>query len=364
MADSSAEKTEEATPKRKRDERKKGNVFTSQEITTVASLLAVFFTMYILAGFIGSQLEGSLIDYFHLCATVKVIKLENVFSIAVRAIIAFALGTGPMLIVACLCGVIFTMGQTKGLVSFEAIKPKFSKLNPLSGIKNMVSMQGMVNLLKSMIKIIVLGIILWNVISGWLPTLPKMFSMSMQDAVVETGSIIFSIIVQAGVAFIALAVLDFLYQWWNYNKKLRMSKEEVKEEYKQTEGDPKIKGKIREKQQSMSRMRMMQDVPGADVVIRNPTHYAVAIKYDRDLHEAPVVLAKGKDHLALKIIEVAEEAGVTIIENRPLARALYEGVDLEKEIPENFYEAVAEILAFVYSLKEDNMAPSNSAYWT
>ena len=152
--------------------------------------------------------------------------------------------------------------------------------------------------------------------------------------------------------FVGLAIFDYVYQWWDYEKNLRMSHQELKEEYKQTEGDPQIKGKIRDRQQQMSRQRMMQKVPNADVVIRNPTHYAVAIQYDPEKNSAPVVVAKGADTLALRIVAVAEEHGVYVTENRPLARGLYESVDLDREIPEKFYKTVAEVLAFVYSLRK------------
>lgn len=155
--------------------------------------------------------------------------------------------------------------------------------------------------------------------------------------------------------FVFLALADYLYQKWEYEKNLRMSKDEIKEEYKQTEGDPKIKGKIKEKQRQMAQRRMMQNVPNADVIIRNPTHYAVAIQYDPTKGQAPVVVAKGVDRVALRIVEIAEESGVMTIENKPLARGLYDTVDLEREIPEQFYQAVAEVLAFVYSLKKKDL---------
>jgi len=197
-----------------------------------------------------------------------------------------------------------------------------------------------------------MGVIVWNVLSGWIPTLPKMMDMSVEAAINETGNVILNIVQQVSIVFVGLAIFDYVYQWWDYEKNLRMSKQEVKEEYKQTEGDPKIKGQIKDRQQQMSRQRMMQNVPNADVVIRNPTHYAVAIQYDPEKNSAPVVVAKGVDSLALRIVAVAEQHGVYITENKPLARGLYESVDLDREIPEKFYKTVAEVLAFVYSLRK------------
>ena len=175
--------------------------------------------------------------------------------------------------------------------------------------------------------------------------------MDIKTAILYLCSTVYSAVTSIAIVFIGLGVADLLYQWWEYEKNLRMTKQEVKEEYKQMEGNPQIKGKIRQKQQEMARRRMMQDVPGADVVIRNPTHFAVAIRYDPEQNHAPLVVAKGADQVAFKIIELAEENKVTLTENKPLARALYSEVDIGREIPAAFYQEVAEILAWVYDLK-------------
>lgn len=182
--------------------------------------------------------------------------------------------------------------------------------------------------------------------------MPRMMDMTFMGVLSKTGDIIMDIVLKVGLIFVAIAVADYVYQWWQYEKNLRMSKQEIKDEYKQTEGDPQIKAHIKSMQQQRARQRMMQAVPEADVVIRNPTHYAVAIKYNPEKNRAPMVVAKGMDSLALRIIEVAEESGVYITENRPLARALYESVELDAEIPDKFYKPIAEVLAFVYSLKK------------
>ena len=169
------------------------------------------------------------------------------------------------------------------------------------------------------------------------------------------GDTVVSLANTVGVAFLFLAAFDYLYQWWDFEKNLRMSKQELKEEFKQTEGDPQVKGKIKERQQQQARQRMMQNVPNADVVIRNPTHYAVAIQYNPHQNNAPVVIAKGMDSLALRIVKVAQEHDIITMENKPLARGLYETVDLDREIPEQFYQPVAEVLAFVYNLKKKDL---------
>ena len=183
----------------------------------------------------------------------------------------------------------------------------------------------------------------------------SLFDVDIKVAVVYLCSAIYSVVITIAVVFIFLGILDLAYQWWEYEKNLKMTKQEIKEEYKQMEGDPQIKGKIKQKQREMSQARMMQEVPNADVVIRNPTHFAVAIKYDIEENNAPVVVAKGMDIIALKIIEIAEENKVVLTENRPLARALYENVEIGQEIPQEFYHEVAEVLAFVYDLKNKKL---------
>ena len=258
----------------------------------------------------------------------------------------------PLLLISSLTGIIFSGIQTRFLVTPKLIAPKFNRLSPLQGFKKMFSMRGVVELLKSLIKIVVLGVVIYNVFSDELPLFPRMMDMSVEQAMASTGNIILQIVQNAVVIFVFLAVVDYGYQWWEYEKNLRMSKQDIKDEYKETEGDPQIKGKIKERQQQMARQRMMQNVPSADVVIRNPTHYAIAIQYEAGKNSAPVVIAKGADFLARKIVEIAEEHQIAIVENKPLARGLYAAVDLDQEIPEEFFKPVAEVLAYVYNLKE------------
>ncbi len=346
------EKTEKATPKRKKDERKKGNIFLSREIVVVFSLLGSFYSIKLLSSWIGSTLEGAIRDFVSLGASMDALAAGELSSLFVKGALAFFLACLPILLICALIEVALTMAQTKMLFSAKSFSFKGSRLNPINGLKKMISLRGVIELLKALLKIAVLGYIIYSVISEAILELPKMMQMAPQQAMAMTGDMILSIVLRAACVFVVLAVFDYIYQWWDYEKNLRMSKQEVKEEYKQTEGDPLIKGKIKDRQMAMSRQRMMQNVPSADVVVRNPTHYAVALKYDPDKNRAPVLVAKGADHLALKIVEVAEQSGVYIMENKPLARGLYEAVDLEREVPEKFYQAVAEVLAFVYSLRE------------
>lgn len=346
------EKTEKATPKRKQDERKKGNIFQSNEVIMVGGLLVTFFSLEFLGPWMLTTIENSIDSFFALSATVTELTAEGIQQYFISACIVFASTALPMLLIASLTAVILTFAQTKLLFSMKSLAFKGNRINPLQGIKKMFSMRSLVEMLKAIAKIIILVVIVYTVFVDYLPGLPKMMDMSVGQAVGQTGEMILSIVQSVAIAAVFIAAADFLYQWWEHEKNLRMSKQEIKEEYKQTEGDPQIKGKIKERQQAAARRRMMQNVPNADVVIRNPTHFAVAIQYLPEKHSAPVVVAKGMDNLALRIVKVAEENNVTIMENRPLARGLYDAVDLDQEIPENFYKAVAEVLVFVYNVKK------------
>lgn len=349
------EKTEKATPKRKQDERKKGNVFQSREVAIVFSLLASFYGIKLLGPLILSTLEKCLADFFGLAASMEQITIADARALFLDGCVVFLITSMPLLLICGGVTVLCTVAQTRGLFTMKSAAPKFNRLNPLEGIKKMFSLRGIVELLKSLAKIIVLGYIIWIQFRDQFFTFPRLMDMTPIQGMVFTGNMILSIAQTAAIIMVFVAAADYLYQWWDYEKNLRMSKQELKEEYKQTEGDPQVKGKIRERQQAQARQRMMQQVPSADVVIRNPTHYAVAIRYDPEKNNAPVVVAKGADSLALRIVAVAQESGVFTIENKPLARGLYEAVDLDREIPDRFYQPVAEVLAFVYSLKKKEL---------
>ena len=349
------EKTEKATPKRRQDERKKGNVFQSREIGVVFSLLVSFYGLKLLAPYILRALEWSIRNYFYQAATVDEIITSDAIRYFIQGCGVFAVAAMPLLLVCGAVSVIATLAQTRGLFTMKSAAPKFSRLNPIEGIKKMFSMRGVVELLKSLAKIIVLGYIIWLQFRDEFWAFPRLMDMEPLQGMAFTANIVLEIAKSAAIVMVFVAAADYFYQWWDYEKNLRMSKQELKEEYKQTEGDPQVKGKIRERQQAQARQRMMQKVPGADVVIRNPTHFAVALKYDPQRSSAPVVVAKGADSLALRIVAGAQENGVFITENKPLARGLYEAVDLDREIPDRFYQPVAEVLAFVYSLKKKEL---------
>lgn len=356
MPDSSEEKTEKPTAKRRKDQRKEGNIFQSKDITIAFSLIVIFFAFRLLYPFIQGTITDSMKAFFALIGTQKTIVKSDITHFFIEGSIAFIKAAVPLLLIAGLATIIATIAQTKGLVTFKSIKPKFSRMNPLNGLKNMVSLKSWVELLKSIIKIIILFYIMYSCIKTEINALPKMIDMTAIQVMSAVGRILWNIITKTAIAYAFIAGFDYLYQRWHYEKSIKMTKQEIKEEYKMTEGDPKVKGKIKAKQQAMSRQRMMQAVPQADVVIRNPTHFAVALKYDAKANNAPVVVAKGADSLALKIVEIAQKHNITILENKPLARALYDAVDIDMEISQEFYGPVAEVLAYVYSLKEKEMS--------
>jgi flagellar biosynthetic protein FlhB len=345
-------KTEKATPKKKEDERKKGNIFQSIDITTAISVLGLFFTIRILGSlffeFMKGQITSSLTSFEQIPELTQRTASYYIGNFAINTLLMIL----PLGIIASLIAIILTAAQTKLFINFDQIKPKFSRLNPLSGLKKIFTLKSLVNLFKSIILIIVIGYIIYTQVIDSIPYILKMINLNILYSLYWICDTIFGIVVRIAMFMMGFGLLDYFYQWWDYERQLRMTKQEIKDEYKQTEGDPEVKGKIKERQRKMSAMRMMEKVPTANVVIKNPTHYAVALKYNPKEDKAPVAVAKGKDYLALKIIEVAEKNNIIVTENRPLARGLYEAVEIDQEIPEEYYKAVADILAFIYNLKK------------
>ncbi len=348
------EKTEKATQKRKQDERKKGNIFMSRDAVTVFSLLITFYAIKLLlpSGF--GAMQGTVTTFISRLPTQDTITQADLNRFFLEGCLVFAQTALPLLLVCAAAAIVTTMLQTRMLFSSKSFAFKGERINPLSGLKKMFSLRGAVELLKSIAKISILGYLIYTVGKEELLRLPGLSDLSFVQAMSYTGQLIFSLVLKASIIFAFFAAADYLYQWWEYEKNLRMSKQEIKDEYKQVEGDPQIKGRLRSMQQQRSRRRMMQSVPSADVVIRNPTHFAVAIKYDQKKNRAPVVVAKGADTVALRIVRIAEENNVHVTENKPLARALFDTVALDEEIPEQYFKAVAQVLAFVYALKERN----------
>ena len=344
------EKTEKATPKKRQDERKKGNVFISKDITALISILGIFFSMKLLFPSMYKTTKAFTFRYIGYAAYKTDLTDSFIKEIAVTSLDAFVRAAIPIILIAMLIGVAITLAQTKLLFSMESLKPKFNRLNPLEGIKKLFSLKSMVEVLKGIIKISIILIVLYNFIKGRFVDFSRTLTMGLMDSSHFMLKSVLDMVFNISIAFTGIAAIDYFYQWWDYERQIKMSKHDLKEEYKQMEGNPQIKGKIKEIQRQRAMSRMMQAVPSADVVIKNPTHYAVALKYDIENDSAPILVAKGQDELALRIIKVAEENNVSVIENKPLARSIFAATDLNREIPAEHYGEIAEILVYIYKL--------------
>jgi flagellar biosynthetic protein FlhB len=259
----------------------------------------------------------------------------------------------PPLVAAMVIGVLLSYMQVGVLFTIETIKPKLNKLNPLKGFKNMFSTRSLVELLKSLFKAVLILYVSWSYLTSRLDEILITMELETVQIVSIMVELVFGVIIRSALILFVIAIFDFAFKKWKNKKDIMMTKQEIKDEYKQSEGDPQLKAKIKEKQRAFAMSRMMQEVPKADVVITNPTHYAVAIKYDSNLADAPLVVAKGKDLVAQNIKRIASENNVPQVENKPLAQGLYKAVDIGDFIPPDFYEAVAEVLAYVYNLKRN-----------
>lgn len=351
------EKTEKATPKKREDARKKGQVLQSREISSAMVLMLVFVTLRIF----GSNIYNQIMTYTKFVFT-EYPKMDNfympdiIIRVFIDSVTVMLKAVAPILIVALLAGLITSYAQVGFLFTLETLSVKFSRINPLSGFKRMFSVHGVVEMVKSILKIAVIGYVAYAYINSQAAGILRMMDMDILGIAAFIGLTAINVAIRICVVLLILGVLDYGYQWWEYEKNLKMSKQEVKEEYKQTEGNPEIKSKIKQRQRQMSMRRMMQEVPKADVVITNPTHFACAIKYDAKVSSAPIVVAKGQDYIAMRIKETARDSKVEIVENKVLARAIYDTADIGEAIPHDLYQAVAEVLAFVYSLKGNNRA--------
>lgn len=344
------ERTEKATPKRRRDERKKGNVLQSKDIVTVFTLIGGFYALKLTFMSSYSALKGCMLKYFSYMQNKAELSQDLIREMAFDSVLVAARIISPLMACIVFLSIAATVFQTKPLFVLDSLKPKFNRLSPLQGFKKIFSVRSIVEVLKGIIKISILFYLLYDFIGKQIIELPKLFTLEIPAACGYMFQTVFNMALRIGMAFAVISVFDFFYQRWEYERQLKMSKQEIKEEYKQLEGDPQVKGKIKELQRKMAMSRMMQQVPDADVVIRNPTHFAVALHYDPEKHVAPILLAKGQDEMALRIVRVAEENEIFIVENKPLARAIYATTDLNQQLPPEFYGAVAEILVHVYRI--------------
>ena len=349
MADSS--KTEKATPKKRRDERKKGNIFFSNDVVSIAVLLSAFAILK----FTGKIATEKIYEFLQTCmgmisdAGVGGVP-GNLHKVSLEFLKACAWAAGPIAATVIVISISVTFFQTKLLVSGELLKPKFSRINPLQGVKRLFSLRSIIEAIKGILKISILLYLVYRFLSNIISVFSKYLYTDLAASCAHLFDSLFQMVMQISIAYVALAGADVFYQWWDYERQIKMSKQEIKEEYKQTEGDPQVKSKIKEVQRKMAQSRMMQQVPKADVVVRNPTHFAVALRYKPEKDPAPLVLAKGQDELALRIVRTAEEAHVKIVENVPLARALYAVTEVGQFIPPELYNAVAEVLVYLYRM--------------
>lgn len=345
------EKTEEATPRRKQEARKKGQVPRSNELNTVVVLLALFIILNFLGKWFYKEFITYIEQYLSPGELVTELNDSNLGNLLFRHCMIFLRIFLPLGLGALVIGLVINLVQVGPMFSLEPLRPKFSKLNPIAGLQRLFSPHGFLELAKSIIKLVIVIYFAYSTIREHLFMFLDMFRQSPFDVAMALWRIIYQVAIKICLFLLALAIFDYFYQRWEFRKSLRMTKREVKDEFKQTEGNPQIKNKIRQRQRQIAMRRMMQDVPKADVVITNPTHLAIALRYDAAKMAAPVVVAKGEGFIAQKIKEIAAANDVVLVENRPLAQAIYKTVDIGESIPENLFQAVAEVLAYVYRLK-------------
>ena len=351
------EKTEEPTSKRLDEARKDGNVAKSKEITTVASLFALFLLLRFWADHMGLDF----LEVFHRVyeRIPEFVRLfgnqaspQNQVELQLQDFVfTYLLMMLPIFVLAVGIAFLTNAVQFRWMVTFKPMKPKFSQLNPVKGFKRFFSVQSLIELIKSVAKLAVIFYIAYSYLIERQQTLFLLYDMPLLQVLQVARDMIFDLGIRISAFFILIAAADFLYTKFKWKKDMKMTKQEIKDEMKESEGDPAIKGKQRARMREASQRRMMQALPQADVVITNPTHYAVAIQYDAEHSPAPVVIAKGEGYLAQRIKDAAKEYDIEIVENKPLARVLYANVEIGELVPPELYQAVAEVLAFVYHLK-------------
>lgn len=344
------EKTESATPKKRQEARKKGQVAKSQEVVAAFILLFTFLCLGVYGVTMHSRLQQLMAVMLEQDLSMAV-TMDNVLELFKRLVFQGLWLVGPIFLVAIVIAVAGNYLQVGFMFTGEPLLMKFSKINPLEGAKRLFGLRAFVDFLKAMLKMIVVGIVIYLTLWGEKGKLAELPRVPIASSYAYVASLVFSLGVKIGVTLVIIGLLDYLYQRYEHEKSLKMSKQDIKDEFKNSEGNPLIKGKIKEKQRRMALQRMMQEVPKADVVITNPTHFAVALKYEMGKMEAPTVIAKGTDYIALKIREVAKANNIMTMENKPLARALYSQVEIGQAIPADLFQAVAEVLAYVYKIK-------------
>ncbi|MHA6251280.1 flagellar biosynthesis protein FlhB [Oceanobacillus sp. CAU 1775] len=345
------EKTERATPKKRMDERRKGKVAKSQDINTSILLVFCFLALFVF----GSFMLDAMLQLFIQAFTMYIhsdVTFESVPMVFNSASWEAAKMLAPIMLIAIIAGFGSNLLQVGFLFTTEPLKFDLKKIDPIQGAKRIFSIRAIVELLKSLFKITFIGAVTFSIIWIFRDDVLMLAFSNAENALALFGRIAIIMGIASTAALFFLAILDYLYQRYDFEKNMKMSKQDIKDEYKNMEGDPLIKSKIKEKQRMIATRRMMAEVPDADVVITNPTHYAIAIKYNEERASAPYILAKGVDRTALKIREIAAENNVIVYEDKPLARALYSVVEVGDVIPEEYYQAIAEVLAYIYQVEQ------------
>ena len=345
------ERTEKATPKKREEARKKGQVAISREVSSAVVLLASLGFFYFAGSWMFWNLSEVITRVYQNIGTLRLNNIDDASVFSLEVLTRLLAILMPFLLPLAILGFAANILQVGFKISTEAIAPKLNKLNPISGMKRFVSVKSMVELAKSVAKILFIGIIAYLLVKSDMKAFPSLVHQEVGQILVFTARLSLKMCFFICLALIVLAILDFLYQHWQHQEDLKMTKQEVKDEQKQTFGDPKVKARIRSMQLEMARRRMMEAVPEADVVITNPTHLAIALKFKAEEMIAPLVLAKGAGHIAQRIKEIAAENRIPLVEDKPLAQALYKLVELGSYIPAELFRAVAEVLAYVYRIK-------------
>jgi len=350
-SESGAEKSEDPTEKRKQDSRKKGEIARSRELNTLAVVLAGTGGLLTFGGAIGARIMQVMHKNFSLPRELLLDERYMAISLLQSAQMA-ADALIPLFFVLLIAAILGPVALGGWLFSMEALAPKFSRMNPLSGLKRMFSMKSLVELLKALGKFSIVLTVALFVLARARNELIEIAAEPLEMAILHSMQVVGWSALWLACSLIVIAAVDIPFQIWDSKQKLKMTKQEVRDEYKDSEGKPEVKGRIRQLQREMAERRMMSAVPEADVIITNPTHFAVALKYDAENGQAPVLLAKGGDHTALKIREIAKEHKITLLESPALARAVYYSTEIDQEIPAGLYLAVAQVLAYVYQLRQ------------
>lgn len=345
------EKTEEPTAKKKADARKKGQVARSKDVGQAFTLLASALVLIAFGDYLIALLKN-IMYFFFSEKIISNVTTESLKSLNLYIIMKLAIAIGPFALATMIMGVAASYAQTGIIKTMEPLKPDLKKINPISGFKRMFSLRSVVDLVKNIAVISIVGYIGYKFIANNLNNFMTMSTLEKSSIVSSFMGLVSSIFIRIAAIMIIISVADYIYQRWQHNKDLRMTKQEVKEEYKQMEGSQEVKAKRKEKMRELAKRRMISEVPNATVVVTNPTHLAIAIKYEEGINDVPKVIAKGSGAVALRIKEVAKENEVPIFENKPLARLIYSKVEIEDEIPVEMYAAVAEILAVVFKTKK------------